>query len=64
MRNTNRPVVIHNAIERDRHMKWHPLIELRHNGVVIYACTAVKGYMQPARAAAQGMQETRMLLNA
>lgn len=59
-----RPVVIHNAIERDRRLMWHPIIELRHNGVVIYACTAVKGYMQPARAAAQGMKETRSLLGA
>lgn len=59
----NRPVVIHNEIERDKRLKWHPTIQLRHKGVIIYACTAVKGYLQQAKAVAVGMQETEALLN-
>lgn len=57
------PVVVHNSIERDNRLKWHPTLELRHKGVLIYACTAVKGYMQKAQAAAVGAQETRAILN-
>jgi len=62
MTTKNRPSIIHNSIERDSRLKWHPIIEVRHKGVLIYAVGAVKGWMIAAQAAAAGMRETEAIL--
>jgi hypothetical protein len=54
--------IIHNSIERDSRLHWHPIVEVRHKGVLIYMVTAVKGHLQQAQAAAQGMRETEAIL--
>lgn len=56
------PPVLHNSIERDNKLKWHPVIELRHKGVLIYAIASVKGYIQPGIAAQHGLQDVKALL--
>ena len=57
-----RPPVIHQTIERDNRLRWHPQIELRHKGVLIYAVTAVKGYWQAGEAVVHATRETQALL--
>lgn len=51
------PAIIHTHIERDRRKLWHPVLELRHRGRVIYALTFVKGYVMRGKAADVAAQE-------
>lgn len=61
---TPRPPVVHNYIERDKRLRWHPAIEIRHKGIVIYAITATEGYMQPAKAVRHAMREVEAIIHA
>jgi hypothetical protein len=41
---------VHPSIQRDRQKMWHPQLEIRQRGMVIYAITALERYPSPWRA--------------
>lgn len=53
--------MIHTRIERDKRRIWHPVIEIRERGAVVFGVAAVKGYARTEIAAVEALKEAKRL---
>lgn len=50
MASSTRNTIVHPSIQRDRSHRWHPQLEVRDRGQVVYAITGLKPFLSSWRA--------------
>lgn len=53
--------IIYTHVERDPHLRWHPVIVIKQRGMQVFAATGLQGYMSREQAEREAAKEAQRL---